>query len=138
MTFFLSCHIYFLHILFGLLFPFSLWTLISHFNSFSTKLFSIPIYFFQFWFRLLFSLFNLDFYFPFHFFFFSFFLLFYHIAVWFWISSKILISFFCENQAVQNTYFNEFLSWNFVLGSFFALCRTGATRSLFCRGSVLR
>ena len=53
---FFSCHIYFFHILFGLLFSFFIWSFIS--------LFSLDFYF-PLVFGLLLSLFNLEFYFPF-------------------------------------------------------------------------
>ena len=56
--FFFITFIYFFQFLFGLLFPFSLWTYFS--------LFSLDFYF-LFFFGLLFSLFSLDFYFPFFF-----------------------------------------------------------------------
>ena len=81
MTFFSWGHILCFHILFGILFPFSIWTFISLLFSFSIQTFIslffldfyTPSLFFPFLFRLLFpfsietfiSLFYWDFYFPF-------------------------------------------------------------------------
>ena len=94
---------FYIPFLFGLLFslscldfyfPFSIWTFI-----------------FPFLFGLSFSLFYLDFYFFFRFlfilFYFTFVFLFFQIAIWFWISSKFLLSKYFA--FIDNKIFNSYL-----------------------------
>ena len=125
-------HIYFFHILFGLLFPFSIWTFISLF-SLDFLFPSIFGLLFPFLFGFFFSIFFQFFQLVFNSFSILFQFFYYSIAVTFWISSK----FFCKNE-YSTTKLTFIVHQMACLGDILYLERTGqrwAVKSM--KGSAL-